>query len=220
MAEVSYFWDGATGDGTNYDDSILMDTVFRAILAGTGNEGVLKGWLNELEPTDAGGLNVDVDTGGAIVYGLFYESDAVETIAMPNNATNWIVVQRSWAAQTARLAVVAALTQTPDVTYDIPIAQVTTAAGVITLLTDSRDFCEFNTGIIDFSVVTDNIVDDAVTTAKMIDQTRWLSRGAGCLEPDGTNPASWVGSSAWPNVYRDMWEFDNAAQTIPPTKQD
>jgi hypothetical protein len=56
------------------------------------------------------------------------------------------------------------------------------------------------------------IVNDAVTTGKLANQTRWLSRGAGTLHADGTNAAAWVADQlTYPAyVYRDMWRFQDA----------
>lgn len=195
MAEESYLWDNpGTGDSPalGYGHTEFMTEMWRMILNGTGDQGVLKGWLNELEVTDGGALNAAVDTGGAITYGFWYESDTAATVAIANNATEWVVVRCSWAAQTARLAAIApgGFTQTAGVTWDIPLAQVTTVAGAITLIVDTRDFCEFTTDLIDDVVEAEHIQADAITTAKLENQTRWVTRGGGELEPDATNPAS------------------------------
>jgi hypothetical protein len=217
MAEESYLWDNpGTGDSPalGYGHQELMEEMFRQFFNGTGNRGVLRGWLNELEVTDGGGLNAQVDTGGAIDYGFWYENDAATNIAIANNATEWVVVRASWAAQTARLTAIApgAFTQNPGVTYDIPLAQVTTVAGAITLITDTREYCLFTTDIRPFGVETANLAADAVTVAKVIDQTRWFDRGAGAFEPDATNPAAWTSHTA-NTYYRDNWDFVDAALT-------
>jgi len=208
MAEMSYLWDNpGTGDspGGGYSQTEFMNEMFRMILNGTGNLGVLYGWLNELEVTDGGGLNAAVNTGGAVVYGFAYENDAALNVAIGNNTTEWVVVRASWAAQTARLVAIApgAFTQTAGVTYDIPLAQVTTVAGVITLITDTREFCEFTTDLIDNVVETEHIPADAITTAKLENQIRWVLRGEGQLEPDVTNPVGWITGSP------PYWAFEN-----------
>jgi len=192
MAETSYFWDNAgTGDSPalGYGHTEMMTEVFRMLLNGTDNQGVLKGWLLELEPVDAGGLDVKVYRGGAIVYGFFYESDDEETITMPDDDTNHIVVRCSWAAQTVRLTTVAALVQTIGVTWDIPIAEVTTVGGDITVLTDEREFCEYSADMLHGIVTSDYITADAITTAILEDETRWLCSAA--LQPDETDTPSW-----------------------------
>lgn len=210
MAEESYLWDNpGTGDSPalGYGHAELMTEMFRMILNGTGNRGPLA-WLNGLEVTDGGGLNAAVDTGGAITYGFWYENDAAVNVAMPNNATNHVVVRCSWAAQTARLAQVAALVQNPGVTYDIPLATVTTLAGAITLIVDTREFCQFTTDLIDGVVESDHIQADAVTVAKLENQERWIVRGAGQVEPDGTNPTSWANNSP-STLRRPYWDMRN-----------
>jgi hypothetical protein len=194
MAEMSYLWNNpGTGDSPaapGYTDDILMNTVFKMILNGTGNQGVLRGWLNELAVTDGGGLSINIATGGASVYGFWFENDAILNLAVPNNSTVEVVVRASWAAFTARIAQVAALVQTPTVTYDIPLATVTTVAGAVTVVTDTRDFCEF-TGILPTGGVTaDSIQANAVTIGKMANQTRWITRALNELMADGTTPAT------------------------------
>jgi hypothetical protein len=213
MTERSLFWDGiATGDCGPYGSSQYTDVFLRAWLNGTGNQGVLRGWLNELAVTNGGGLNAAVDTGGAIVYGLFYDNDAATTVVLPDNSTVLVIVRRSWAAQTARLTHDngAGLVHTAGVTYDIPLAEVTTLAGIITVITDLRDYCEFSMSMPSLSVQTTHIQNDAVVPGKMVNHPRWLSRGAGTLKQDSANPATWVANGA-PNIYRDSWEFNNAA---------
>jgi hypothetical protein len=215
MTETSYLWDNpGTGDSPalGYGHTEFMEEMFRILWNGTGNRGVLRGWLNELLVTDGGGLNATVATGGAIVYGFAYESDVAATVVIGNNTTEWVVVRCSWAAQTARLAAIApgGFTQTAGVTYDIPLAQVTTVAGAITLITDTREFCEYTTDLQDDVVEADHILADAVTTAKLENQTRWIFRGAGTLEPDVTNPAARYANTARV-PYHDVWQFDATA---------
>jgi hypothetical protein len=194
-----------------------MGVFFRALLNGTGDQGVLRGWLNELEVTDGGVDTADVDTGGAILYGIWHQSDAVENININayRGGNCLIVVRASWAAQTARIVAraVGALTQTPGVTYEIPLANVAiNGAGAITLITDTRDFCEFSTEMLPNAVTEDAIQADAVTTAKVLDVTRWVTRGLYQFKADATNPAtiSYSGNSittgAW-IPYKTYWSF-------------
>jgi hypothetical protein len=201
-----------------------MDRVFRALLNGTGDQGVLKGWLNELEVTDPVVANtVYVDTGSAIVYGLWYENDASVSVNIPNGPrTDLIVVRRSWAAQTARITRIAgpgaAVTQNPGVTYDIPLAEVTVdVAGTITLITDVRDYCEYSTNMQDGAITTDSLQTDAVTPAKILNQTRWISRGINTMEADGTNPATLTYAGTYDPYavkqmpWRPYWSFATGA---------
>ena len=190
MAEESYFWDGTIGDASlaPYDDGELMGVFFRALLNGTGDQGVLRGWLNELEVTDGGVDTATVLTGGAVIYGYWYETDANVNVNINayRGGNCLIVVRVSWAAQTARIVAraVGALTQTPGVTYEIPLANVAIdGAGAITLITDTRDYCEFTTLLPDGAIESDAIQTSAVTTAKLIDQDRFISRAGGQFEP-------------------------------------
>ncbi len=198
MAETSYLWDNpGTGDSPagGYGNALLCRAVFRMLLGSDGDRGVLHGWLDDLEVTDGGGLDAAVGAGAALCYGAWHESDEAETVALPDNSTVHVVVRADWAAQTARLAQVAALTQNPGVTYDVPLAEVTTAGGAIALITDERDYCEYPTVLEASAVTADNIQTGAATVAKMIDQARHLSRGAGEFVADATNPATWGGGT-------------------------
>lgn len=211
MAEYSYLWDNpGTGDSpaAGYGNGYL-GSLFAMLFASNTNRGVLLGRLNDLEVTDGGGLNASVDTGAALCNGMWFESDAAETVILPDNSTVQVVVRASWATQTSRLTQVAALVQNPGVTYDIPLAEVTTLAGAITLITDTRDYCYYPTILWPFGVETDDLAADAVTIAKIVDQERWIERGVGAMEADVTNPASWTGITYY-TPYREVWEFANA----------
>ena len=210
-----------TGDSPaapGYSDDELMGEMFRMLWntpGTTGNLGVLKGWGNELEVTDGGGLNASVDTGAAVDYGYHYENTTATNVACPNNATVHVVVRCSWAAQTVRLTQVAALVQNPGVTYDIPLAEVTTVAGAITLITDEREFCEYPTEMYEDVVETEHIVADAITTAKLENQTRSVVLGGGQFEPDATNPATFVQHTGFSDVYyRPYWRLQDAVTEI------
>jgi hypothetical protein len=236
MAELSLFWDGSTvGDHGPYADNDLMDTYFRAILNGTGNEGVLNNWLNQLVYSFPAANTVRVATGGAIVYGLWYENDANVDVNIPNGPrTDLIVVRRDWAAQTARITRIpgpgAVVTQVAGATWDIPLYTVDVdGVGAVVLNTDLRDYCEFSTDPRYFVVQEGTMPAGAVTWPKLVNETHWITRGAGQLIPDGTNPATWVANTApaglppsyytiyghsygygWP-LHRDMWEFSDGA---------
>lgn len=217
MAETSYLWDNpGTGDSPalGYGNSLLSQVIFRMLIDGTGDQGVLRHWLNELEVTDGGVDTADVDTGAAICYGVWFESDAVENVNINayRGGNCLIVVRASWAAQTARVVAraVGALTQTPGVTYEIPLANVAIdGAGAITLVTDTRDYCEFSTDLWPLSIQSDHIAADAAVIAKLIDQTRWVDRSSANMIPDATNPATWI---VWNTIipYHNLLEFADA----------
>ena len=108
MTERSRFWDGQVlGDCGPYNQTHLCDQFFRAVLNGTGNRGVLKGWLNELEVTGTT-TSVDVATGGAVIYGGLYENTASVSVSISTPSSGLsridrIVVQRRWSTQVARI---------------------------------------------------------------------------------------------------------------------
>ena len=219
MAETSYLWDNP-GDGDSpalgYGNALLCQVIFRMLFNGTGDQGVLRLWENELEVTDGGVDTATVDTGAAFTYGVWYENTSAVNINInAYRGGNCLIVARAvWATQTVRVVAraVGALTQTPGVTYEIPLANVAIdGAGAITLITDTRDYCEFSTIIPDGSIQSDSLQTDSVTVAKMIDQDRWLTRGAGQCEADATNPATWTAAFGGSDGYKNAWAFSAAA---------
>lgn len=202
MAEISYFWDnpgiGDSPAAPGYDNADMY-AVLRMLFNGAGLQGVLLGWLDELEVTVTG-LADDtayVGPGGAIIDGIWYESDDDETVdvAAFRGGNCHIVVTADWVAQTARLEAVAAVpAPNPGTATSIPIWEVSVGAGgIVALVADGRDYCEFSTDIQDGAVTTTSILDDAVTTAKLENQTRWITRGLGELEGDSTSAATIAG---------------------------
>jgi hypothetical protein len=201
MAELSYFWDNpGTGDSPvgGYDNEDMYN-VLRMLFNGAGLQGILLGWLDELEVTVTG-LADDtawVAPGGAIADGMWYESDddvAVDVTAFRGGNCH-IVVEADWVAQTVRLTAVNPVpAPNPGALTDVPVWEVSVGAGgIVALVADERDYCEFCTDIQPGTITTTSILDDAVTTAKLEDHTRWITRGLGELEADSTNPASLAG---------------------------
>lgn len=156
MTELSRPWSGTiTGDAGPYSDDQWSD-IFRTFLAHVvASQGVWEGQLNELIATGAVSP-VAIDTGRALVDGVWYESDASEDITVPSPAVNprvdRIVLRKDWALQTIRLTRIAgaesaaqvppapAPTQVDGVTWDLPLWQIhITTGGVITLWHDERE---------------------------------------------------------------------------------
>lgn len=214
MAETSYLWDNpGTGDSPigGYGNAYLCQVINRMLFNGDGNQGVLRRFDNELEVTDGGVDTATVDTGGSFQYGVWHWNDTALNVNINayRGGNCLIVVRASWATQTSRIVAraVGALTQNPGVTYEIPLANIAiNGAGAITLITDTRDYCEFSTEIWPFGVTTDILAADAATTAKMLDQNRWFNRGAGTLAPDVANPAAWTAVTSWA---RNEWVLVN-----------
>jgi hypothetical protein len=160
MAEASYFWttDG-TGDGSGagYTQANL-NQVWRMMFTGnTADEGVFKNYLNALAITNPSGRTISMDTGGALVYGFPYYNSTAATVTLTHptsGTTGWRVVLRaSWAAQTVRLtkiesadgtATIPAMTQTPNTTFDIPLAEGTITTGDVIVVTDDRVYLHPN----------------------------------------------------------------------------
>jgi hypothetical protein len=223
MTERSLFWDGAAGDGGPYSSSNVHDQFFRSVLNGTGDQGVLGGWLNELEVSGTTSP-LTVATGAAIVYGLFYENDTATTVSIPTPSSGFsrydrVVVRRDWPTQTARVGRVSGvaaaspsiptLTQTVGSTYEVPLATILVDdAGAITV-TDARDYCAFTTAWPANSADSEHFASGAVTADKIPDRTRYDIKEAGQLEADTTNPAAFVSGAPY-----DYWEFSDAATDI------
>ncbi len=156
MTERSRPWSGTTpGDAGPYSDDQWSD-IFRTFLAHViASQGVWEGQLNEFIATGAV-TPVAINTGRALVDGVWYESDASEDIAIATPAVNprvdRIVLRKDWALQTIRLTRIAgaesaaqvppapALVQIDGTTWDLPLWQIhITTGGVITLWHDERE---------------------------------------------------------------------------------
>jgi len=219
MPETSYLWDNpGTGDspGAGYGNDLLAQVIHRMLFNGTLDQGVLLGWGSDLECTVGGVDTVTVLPGAAFTYGVWYENTANQNVDVNafRGGNCQIIVRASWGAvQTSRLTAiaVAAMVKNPGVTYDIPLWEVSVnAAGVVALVTDDRDYCEFSTEPWPFGVDTTAIQASAVTPAKLLDKDRWLDRGHGCITADVANPATWT-SHMTVHPYSDAWTFAAAA---------
>ena len=222
MTQRSGFWDGIIGDGGPYAMADIHDWFFRMVLNGTGNRGPLKWWLNGLEVSGTSSP-VSIATGAAIVYGLFYESDAATTVNIPTPTAGLsrydrVVLRRDWSVQTVRVARVAgvaaaapaipALTQAPGAIYEVPLGTILVDdAGTVTV-TDAREFCQFCTVWPANTVDSEHYTAGSVTVAKVLDRTRYELKGSGQIEPDSTTPCVWTAGASY-----DYWAFADAATT-------
>lgn len=223
MTERSLFWDGEVlGDCGPYTTQDLHDCFFRSLLNGTGDRGVVKGWRDELEVSGISSP-VSVAAGGAVVYGEFFDTDLAVAVAVSTPSSGFsrydrIVVRRDWATQTARIARVVgvaaaapampALTQTANITWEIPLATLLVDdAGNITV-SDTREFCWFSTEWPANIVVAGMYGAGVVTAAKRPDRARWQFQGAGQLEPDSANPCTRAAGATY-----DYWAYADAAFT-------
>src|SRR5512139_978715 len=157
MTESSRFWNtNNIGDGpTGGFDRDAIAAWLRNIWA-QGGSGVLRGVLNELAATGTASP-IAVNTGAAIVYGLYYWNTASVnlTVTTPSGGTTGlrVILRASWSAQTVRLvavrntdgvAAIPALTQTPGTTYEISLATGTITTGGVITLTDDRSYAIYS----------------------------------------------------------------------------
>lgn len=165
MTERSRFWGGTTiGDATvaPYDAETEFAQVLMSVAGAnevpTHRSLVFRDELNELAVT-GGASPVAVATGRAIVYGTWYENDALVsvTIPTPGAATriDRIVVRKDWVAQTTRITRIAgtegagvpAMTQVAGTTWDMPLFQVSITTGGVITLTDERNIFPRSHGV-------------------------------------------------------------------------
>lgn len=157
MAERAIpFTTNGTGDGTSggYSAANWQQMTRQMFITNPAAEGVLYGIGNNLAATGTSSP-VAVNTGSALVYGIWYENDASVnvTIPTPSSATriDRIVLRASWSAQTVRITRIAgtegsgsapSLTQTANTTWDIPIANVSITTGGVCTVSDQRTYCK------------------------------------------------------------------------------
>jgi len=164
MAEDSGHWttDG-TGDGAagGYTMAELTQWFRMLWLNDPDTEGVALGFLNDLEVTDIGGRNLQIDTGGAVVYGYPYWNTSAVTKGLTHpvvGTTGWrLVLRASWVAQTVRITLLEAADGAPappdavhnsGVTWDISIAYGTITTGDVVSITDDRHYLAPNIDVI------------------------------------------------------------------------
>lgn len=155
MTERSRPWSGTvTGDAGPYSDDQWTD-VWKQWAPVIASQGVFQDQLNVLDLSSVAATPVSVASGRALVNGIWYESDAAESIAIPTPGANprvdRIVLRADWALQTVRLTRIAgaeaaspvppAITQVDGTTWDLPLWQVrATTGGVLTFFRDERAF--------------------------------------------------------------------------------
>jgi len=99
MTEFSILWPtGSAGDGT----SPYSDAITRAMFESMWGHGVIYNFLNKLEVTCATGFSpVSVNTGGAVIKGLWYRNTETVALDLPAAAAGTyrgfsIVVRADW----------------------------------------------------------------------------------------------------------------------------
>lgn len=209
MAESSFPWTDATGDGGSYAHNVLdnyFEKLFTTDLAAT--EGVLLGDGAELACAGAA-TPVVVQEGSAVVKGKFYISTADTNVAVATPSAGHtrkdrIVLRANFTAMTIRITKISAaedadfpaITQTDGTTWDLPLCKLTiTDAAVITVV-DERTFCHFgtavNTAMIDALAVTSaKLAADSVITTKILDANVTHAKlAANAVETDNITAAN------------------------------
>lgn len=153
-------WGAPTsGDGASAYTEDETTRLFRAVFGALGKGGVILGYDNELAVSGTASP-VAVNTGAAFVYGYFYWNTASVNVNVPTpvigTTLHKIVLRASWASKTVRLAIISGSdgspvppseTQTPGVTYEITLANISITTGGVITVTDSRSFCHFGSKI-------------------------------------------------------------------------
>lgn len=175
MTEKSIFWTtSGTGDGTaDYTQAELIRWMRQTFLSDPTIEAVLHNYANELEVTGTSSP-VQVDTGGAIVYGFPYWNTAAVNVPVPTPSSNarldLIVLEADWTAQTVRITRVEGTeggaaptpTQLDGSIWQVILATLAVSTGGTIDVYDGREFCNPN-----IEVTTEMIKDAAVRTAKI-----------------------------------------------------
>jgi hypothetical protein len=178
MAEKSMLWSApTTGDGSNLYTESETVRLFRSMVGDHyASEGLLYGVLGELAPSGVASP-ISVADGVAFVNGYFYWNTLPVNVTVPTPSIGTtghrIVLQWIAASNTVRIALLSssdgvaslpAITQTPNVQWEIVIANLTITTGGVITLTDVRTFCHYAT-----KVSTGMLDDGSVTAVKMAD---------------------------------------------------
>lgn len=177
MSEFSYWWSTSgtpSGDQVASYSQSHLKYIAEILASCHGHEGIAPNYLNALAGSVPGANTVRIASGGALVDGKPYHSDADVDVTIPsaagggNTRIDRIVLRASWAGYAIRITripgvdaanpTVPALTQISGDTYDIPIYQAKVTTGGVVTLTDERQFARLDTM---------GIADAAVNAAKM-----------------------------------------------------
>lgn len=180
MVQTSWYWGGLiTGDATlaPYSSDEFCDIWRKLFQRDRTLEGVLPDYLGELTVTNPAGVTIRTSDGGALVDGTFYDNTANvdQVVVAPGGGSNFyrVVLEKDWALQTVRIALLGpnvvapdAVTQIDGVTWEISLATVEITSGSVVTVTDDRTYLHFNT-----EVNTAMLGTDAVTNPKMADDS-------------------------------------------------
>lgn len=206
MTEDSRPWsgrvsEGAAGDAGPYSSSDWQ--LMYARMIGTGaenvNRGVMRGVLEELavQAATPADTTVRVQTGAALVQGIWYLNDADLTVSIAANASgstriDIVVLEADYTAQTVRVDVVQgtpaagvpALTQSAGTIWQIPLAYLTLASGFTSIassaITDMRHYANVP------SAVGVNVTNSSGATFEQGNVVIWLPAGGQAIDDSTT----------------------------------
>lgn len=157
MSQFSGFWTttgAGSGDQVSGYTQSHWSTAAKILSACNGFEGVAPNYLNSLAGTVTGANHVQIDTGGGLADGKWYNNSAAEDITIisavggGNTRIDRIVLRCNWAGFVCGLYLIGgtdagspsapAITQTPGTTYDIMLYQALVNTGGTVTLTDER----------------------------------------------------------------------------------
>ena len=180
MVQTSWPWGGLiTGDAVlaPYSTDEWSDIWRKLFQRDRTLEGVLPDYLNELTVTNPAGVTIRTASGGALVDGTYFDNTANvdQVVVAPGGGSNFyrVVLRKTWAAQTVRIALLGPNVAVPDnvtqvdgVTWEISLATVEITSGSVVTVTDDRTYMHFNT-----EVNSAMIAANAITNAKMADDS-------------------------------------------------
>ncbi|MCL4559909.1 MAG: hypothetical protein M1281_04735 [Chloroflexi bacterium] len=159
MSQSSGFWNTSaspSGHQVAGYTQVHWSTAMQILAACNGFEGAAPSYLNLLAGTVTGANTVQIDSGGALVDGKWYNNDAAVSVNIPsasgagNTRIDRIVLRATWGSFETVITRIAgtdaatpsapAITQTSGTTYDIMLYQaLVDTAGTVTL-TDERNW--------------------------------------------------------------------------------
>lgn len=160
MTEKSMLWGAPTsGDGASAYTEDETTRLFRAVFGAAQKGGVIYGYDNDLAVSGTSSPVV-VATGAAFVYGYFYWNTANVNVAIPTpvigTTKHKVILRATWASKTVRIALISgldgspigpSLTETPGVTYEIVLADISITTGGVITVTDQRGFTHFGSKV-------------------------------------------------------------------------
>lgn len=156
MAERAFpFTTTGSGNATAYTEAQTTQWL-KSVFLQDQSWGVLRDWLNELNPAVSGG-NVTVDTGSAYVNGYWYLNDALKTITVPTPSVGTtghrIILRLTHSSDTIQAVLKSSsdgVSSPPSLQQDSSIweesvATLTKTVGGVVTLTDTRQFAQYAT---------------------------------------------------------------------------